>query len=153
MRPMWAELPALFLQPAEQSWLRALGCMMVQVLALPQLVTLALSLRARTDRKWRLLSCRKCSCGSPVGSSYAMENGGNRVNVPGEQKSRHPLLDAGLIFYHQNGGFHLRNHQNGGIKNSPKQLSFGWTKEPTMSIKLSFQVRFGKWRLTLSISR
>ncbi|MBO0129157.1 hypothetical protein [Agrobacterium burrii] len=69
------------------------------------------------------------------------------------KKAASPARPTDLFFYHQNGGFQLRNHQNGGIKNSPKQNRFGNRLEDTMSIKLTVQVRFGKWRLTLSIGR
>ncbi|ESZ70019.1 hypothetical protein X727_15680 [Mesorhizobium sp. L103C119B0] len=36
---------------------------------------------------------------------------------------------------------------------SPKQSRFGNGLEDTMSFKLTFHVRFGRWRLALSIGR
>ncbi len=75
--------------------------------------------------------------------------------ISGDERERPPGKSppSGLKYFHGFRGFRLHHHGNRGITILPKQSSFGWTKEQPMSIKLSFQVRFGKWRLTLSISR
>lgn len=74
-------------------------------------------------------------------------------HYPLESKSRPSDQRAALNFSHNKCGFLLRAHKKCGITKLPKQSRFGNGLEATMSVKLTFQVRIGGWRLTISVSR